>query len=389
MSRENYLERMKKEYFAFLDGENIIDLRKIGHFVGVEFPTNKSKGNLIEAIINVELGLTPTAPKSNRGAPIKEKNLDLDENLLKRLEDLRLACCNFGIIVNPNKPKAPLVDDPYKITFNSPDFEDEGEYYQRRQEIGQLQIYNGAHFLFPLDGNRNVRLEDLVLVNLPLIEKSKAVCGDVLCCHVREKGNISYATEILSINGLVLPVNRFSFDEEPYTYPRKKISFCESGETHSLTEKFLDVVTPVGYGQRLLATAPSQMKRKEFLSSVVKSLYRKNSVKLFVFLCETSQERIDDYKKALSEDQLVATSYDATAEDTVFAADFILNRAKRAAESGQKVCLVVDSLDYLARAHNRTVEACKSKELSFGLSLATVQYIKNYFASARAFQQFG
>ena len=96
-----------------------------------------------------------------------------------------------------------------------------------------------------------------------------------------------------------------------------------------------------------------------------------------------------DYKKALSEDQLVATSYDATAEDTVFAADFILNRAKRAAESGQKVCLVVDSLDYLARAHNRTVEACKSKELSFGLSLATVQYIKNYFASARAFQQFG
>ena len=389
MSREEFIVQMKNEYFAFLNDENIIELRKIGHYVGVLHPTKKHKEQLIEEIVNVELGFSPYAEKGNRGAPIKAKNLDLVERVVLKIDELRRKSINLGLINPPDDEAVKRINETAgMIAVASPDFQDDGDYYSRKQVIGQLELYKGAYFLFPLDGKASVNIEELILVSLPLVEKTKVVCGDILCCHVRKKGTLLFASEILSVNNLTPPIERFCFDSEPIEFPSRKISFCSHSGNHSKTERFLDTITPVGYGQRVLAIAPNKAKRSEFLSSVVKSLL-KNSIKPFVFLCETSEERIAEYKKVLPEEQLVATAYGDGAEQTVFAADFILNRVKRAAETGQDVCLVVDSLDLLARAHNRTVAACKSNELSFGLSVATLEYVKKYLATARAFQAQG
>jgi transcription termination factor Rho len=108
-----------------------------------------------------------------------------------------------------------------------------------------------------------------------------------------------------------------------------------------------------------------------------------------VLLVGQSPELIADYQRFMLKGDLVATTYEDEAERHVFAAEFLFKRAKRMAEMGWEVVLVVDSLTQVAKAYNETDFSLGGKVLPCGLESKTMHYIKKYFGAGRCFNGFG
>lgn len=374
---------------GFLEGFGIQTLRSYAREIGVVNPTKeKNKAQLIEEIIKILTGeVTPRAP-SKCGAPVK--NSFVDPQVQAGIEVLRQRFLdgNEGDgydfkarLNNLQKEKVYLtVEDP-----NAQELETNGV---RNILKGQLETLNNVFMLLPLDCSES---GDRIIVSADMVRALDLREGDVITCYARKQNSYLVATEILTVNELVVgSFTRGRFQEDTACYPQKRVAFGNENAKTSLIGKCLQWLVPMGRGDRGLIVSPLKAGKSTILQEIARTAEKvNNSMRLMTLLVDQSPENVGGYRKVTNGENFLYTTYEDEPEKQVFVAEFILKRAKRYAECGIDVLLLVDSFNGLARAFNDTEASAGGKVLTAGLESKTLQYLKRYFGSARCFEKGG
>ena len=161
-------------------------------------------------------------------------------------------------------------------------------------------------------------------------------------------------------------------------------------DSQSAIAKILDYTLPIGCGHRCVIASAPKAGKSSVLRDLAKTLYKQDRKRfIFTLLIDQSLELISSYQQFVPKGDLVATSFEDDAEKHVFAAEFLLKRAKRYAEHGREVILLVDSLSKIAKAYNEIEDSAGGKTLPCGLETKTLHYLKKYFGAARSFASGG
>ena len=381
---EDKIQGFKNACRERLDAFSLMQLRSYGRSIGVDVPTKKKKDELIAEIIAVLLGEVAPIERSKRGAPVKDERVDPE--IGQAVAKLRYVW--FAGIEPPvhltyfeSQVRTPLV---VHASDNSMTYE---QYYEQEIYAGQLEIIDDVPCLVDKGGDLS---KERLLVSVELIRQYGLREGDIITCHAFEKMGVRAAKNILSVNRVHPGTEkRFIFDDEPVVEPNKKISFTENKPVNDAA-KYMDFLFPIAYGQRCLVASAPKAGKSRYLCDLAKTISAEHRDRLLLaLLVGQSPERIAEYRSFVKKGNLVATSYEDEAERHVFAAEFLFKRAKRMAEMGWEVVLVVDSLSQVAKAYNETDFSLGGKLLPCGLESKTLHYIKKYFGAARCFPEHG
>ena len=194
--------------------------------------------------------------------------------------------------------------------------------------------------------------------------------------------------EIRSINenDPTTAARRAEFNSLPASYPERKLTL-ETGRPArggaELIRRAIDLIAPIGYGQRALIVAPARAGKTTLLHGITEGVALNHpNASLIILLVD---ERPEEVSEAISwgVGEVVASSFDQPAERHVEVTEMVLERARRLVEIGKDVVIVLDSLTRMARAHN-TAERGTGRTLSGGLDATAMAKPKAFFGSARA-----
>ncbi len=201
------------------------------------------------------------------------------------------------------------------------------------------------------------------------------------------RGRISVA-EIVSINGAepVPDLRRPDFQTLTASYPERRLTL-ETGRPAKagpeLTRRAIDLIAPIGYGQRALIVAPARAGKTMLMHAITEGIAINHpEATLLILLVD---ERPEEVSEAISwgVGEVVASSFDQPAKRHVEVVEMVLERARRLVELGKDVVIVLDSLTRMARAFN-TAERGTGRTLSGGLDTSAMARPKAFFGSARA-----
>jgi transcription termination factor Rho len=212
--------------------------------------------------------------------------------------------------------------------------------------------------------------------------------GDALVARTGRdhRGRLSVA-EIVSINGEEpnADARRPDFQTLTASYPERRLTL-ETGRPAKggpeLTRRAIDLIAPIGYGQRALIVAPARAGKTMLMHAITEGIAINHpEATLFILLVD---ERPEEVSEAISwgVGEVVASSFDQPAKRHVEVVEMVLERARRLVEQGKDVVIVLDSLTRMARAFN-TAERGTGRTLSGGLDTSAMARPKAFFGSAR------
>jgi transcription termination factor Rho len=202
-----------------------------------------------------------------------------------------------------------------------------------------------------------------------------------------QRGRLT-AIEVRAINEAdpASATRRPEFNSLPASYPERKLTL-ETGRPArggaELIRRAIDLIAPIGYGQRALIVAPARAGKTTLLHGITEGVAINHpNASLIILLVD---ERPEEVSEAISwgVGEVVASSFDQPAERHVEVTEMVLERARRLVEIGKDVVIVLDSLTRMARAHN-TAERGTGRTLSGGLDATAMAKPKAFFGSARA-----
>jgi transcription termination factor Rho len=173
------------------------------------------------------------------------------------------------------------------------------------------------------------------------------------------------------------------FEElEPY-YPLKRILLEVPGsESKDISMRLVDIVTPIGFGQRGLIVAPPRTGKTVLLQNIANAVSDNfPEVKLIILLVDERPEEVTDFKRH-TRGEVVSSTFDETPESHVHCAEMVVERARRLVEAGEHIVILLDSITRLARAYN-ALTGNSGKIMSGGLEATALQKPKRFFGSAR------
>jgi transcription termination factor Rho len=202
-----------------------------------------------------------------------------------------------------------------------------------------------------------------------------------------QRGRLAVA-EVTAVNGGEPTglLRRPDFSSLIASYPERKLTL-ETGQSPKispeLTRRAIDLIAPIGYGQRALIVAPARAGKTMLLQAITEGVAINHpDATLLVLLVDERPEEVSEMI-SWGRGEVVASSFDQPAERHVDVADMTLERARRLVESGKDVVIVLDSITRLARAHN-TAERGTGRTLSGGLDATAMAKPKAFFGSARS-----
>jgi transcription termination factor Rho len=213
--------------------------------------------------------------------------------------------------------------------------------------------------------------------------------GDEIAGTVRPpaKGKGPSLDTITTINGKAPDDlrNRPEFNRLTATHPNEQLKLERNGSTGAqpdYTNRVIDLLCPLGKGQRALVVAPAKAGKTMVLQSIALGVSTNYpAAELFIMLVDERPEEVFEMEAA-GVGEVIASSFDNPAQQHVTLAELTLERARRRVELGQDVVLIVDSLTRLARAYN-TVEKGTGRTLSGGLDAQSLEKPKRFLGSAR------
>ncbi|MGI9496907.1 MAG: transcription termination factor Rho [Mariniblastus sp.] len=256
--------------------------------------------------------------------------------------------------------------------------------------IGLLELHpNGYGFLRSAENNYSRERSD-PFVPGTMIEKYELRAGVMIKGMVqparRQQG--PRLRELLEVDGLepdaYLEVK--SFDK---LTPINPVSWyqLETGPM-PLTTRVMDLLTPLGKGQRALIVAPPRSGKTIMLQHIAHGIAENHpNSKLMVLLIDERPEEVTDMKRNVN-GEVIASSLDEDIESHVRLSQLVIQRCKRLAEAGQDVFLLMDSITRLARAFNKWV-GNTGRTMSGGVDIKAMDIPKKLFSSARAFEEGG
>ncbi len=177
--------------------------------------------------------------------------------------------------------------------------------------------------------------------------------------------------------------NVMPFEELVPYYPLKRI-LLESEEIHpkDVSMRAVDILTPIGFGQRGLIVAPPRTGKTVLLQNIANSISANSpEVKLILLLIDERPEEVTDFKRH-TKGEVVSSTFDETPESHIHCAEMVIEICRRRVEQGEHVVILLDSITRLARAYN-ALSGNGGKTMSGGLESNALQKPKRFFGSAR------
>jgi transcription termination factor Rho len=170
------------------------------------------------------------------------------------------------------------------------------------------------------------------------------------------------------------------FDNLTPYYPDRKIKLEHAPTDY--TTRAMDLVTPIGMGQRGMIVAPPRTGKTMLLQAIAKAIVKNHpDIKLIVLLIDERPEEVTDWQRQVNA-EIISSTFDEPPQRHVQVADMVNERAKRLVEHNKDVVILLDSITRLARAHNAIIPA-SGKVLSGGLDANALQRPKRFFGAAR------
>ncbi len=171
------------------------------------------------------------------------------------------------------------------------------------------------------------------------------------------------------------------FEELTPYYPLKRI-WLEMPGQKDVSMRMVDIVTPVGFGQRGLIVAPPRTGKTILLQNIANSVAANSpEARLIILLVDERPEEVTDFRRHCK-GEVVSSTFDETPESHVHCAEMVIEKARRLVEQGEHVIILLDSITRLARAYN-ALASNSGKIMSGGLEATALQKPKRFFGSAR------
>jgi transcription termination factor Rho len=255
---------------------------------------------------------------------------------------------------------------------------------------GILEVMDGGHG-FLLAEKDNYRLKSQCpFVPSSLVKTFGLKTGQSVTGFVRAKMNESSCPVIVQIEEVMNGVPREASRVIPFTelipyYPLERI-YLETNpdvEWDNVSMRVVDLVCPVGFGQRGLIVAPPRTGKTVLQQGIARALRINNpKTHLIVLLVDERPEEVTDFRRQVPDAEVIASTFDESAESHVHAAEIVIEKARRMVEHEQDVVILLDSITRLARAYNTTMPN-SGKILSGGVEATALQRPKRFFGSAR------
>ncbi len=236
-----------------------------------------------------------------------------------------------------------------------------------------------------LDGNSDI------YVSPAMIRKYFLKTGDMISGYAvkREGEKFEALVYIKSVNDERpdLIRNRKPFESLTPIYPQEKLRLETDRKNYAM--RLIDIIAPVGKGQRGLIVAPPKAGKTTILKHIAKSVMKNNKdIHLIVLLIDERPEEVTDMIHSIDGAEVVYSTFDMPPENHAKVAELVLERAQRLVEHGKDVVLLLDSITRLARAYNITGQAT-GRSLSGGLDAGALYKPKKFFGAARNIENGG
>ncbi len=314
-----------------------------------------------------------------RNAAPTEPTLSREELAAMKVAELREKAKEFEIETT-GKKKAELVEEIYTTAAKAEGF---------RDIKGILQIRPDSSGIIHAHGY--MKSSDDAFVPAYLIRSARLRTGDVIEGSLRpSRGGDKRAglAKITTVNGLdpEQARNRPKFGDLTPVYPNEPLRM-EHGKD-SITGRAIDIVSPIGKGQRGLIVSPPKAGKTTILKKICQSISINNpEVHLICLLVDERPEEVTDMQRSIK-GEVVASTFDMPAENHTRVAELVIERAKRIVELGGDVVVVLDSITRLARAYNLAAPA-SGRILSGGVDSAALYPPKRFLGAARNIENGG
>ena len=258
---------------------------------------------------------------------------------------------------------------------------------------GLLEIVSEGGFGFLRSANYLPGEED-VYVSPSQIRRFRLRTGDLVTGVKRlrgEKERYSALLYVNTVNGVrAAELRRANFEEMTPIFPSERIPLSEGAES-TLSLRVIDLIAPIGKGQRGLIVAPPKAGKTTLLKEIAKAVRRaRPEIHLIVLLIDERPEEVTDIKEYIAdpEVEVIYSTFDREPEQHRRVAEMAIERARRITEQHRDVMILLDSITRLARAYNLTVTP-SGRTLSGGLDPASLYMPKRFFGAARNMREGG
>lgn len=285
---------------------------------------------------------------------------------------------------------------------SSPSVEDEGERKTKDKEkvrkdlpstTGHLEVMPDGYGFLRSEGDQGEKKD--YYMPAAHIKRFSLKSGDIVSGvvgDIRERDKYAPIIYINTVNG-TSPIeysNRSDFDDLTPIYANER--FRLEQDQGDVANRIIDLVAPIGKGQRGLIVSPPKAGKTTLLKSIAHAIENKYpEVFLFILLIDERPEEVTDFERSVNVNrspddpirtEVIASTFDKMAQNHIETAEKLLDRTKRLVESGQDVFILLDSLTRLSRAYNITTTP-SGRTLSGGLDPVALYPPKAFFGAAR------
>ena len=241
-----------------------------------------------------------------------------------------------------------------------------------------------------LRGENYLSSDKDVYISMVQIRRFKLDNGDIIkgISRYREGEKFPSLIFVGEVNGEhpEKAMKRKRFDELIPIYPNEKLKL--ETKPNDYTTRIIDLISPIGKGQRGMIVAPPKVGKTTLLKKVANSISLNNpEVELIVLLIDERPEEVTDMKRSIK-GQVIHSTFDELPEHHVKVAEMVLERAKRLVEQEKDVVILLDSITRLTRAYNLVIPS-SGRTLSGGIDPAALHKPKKFFGAARNIENGG
>ena len=318
-------------------------------------------------------------PRRGSGQREMQPSVNKEELAKLKVADLRAKAAELGVDAAGLK-KAELVDAVYEASVKAEGF---------IEVSGILDILADGYGFLRTQGY--LPSENDCYVGLSTIRRNGLRKGDLVCGQTRPaRENEKYAAiqKIISVNGT--PVEelgaRVKFADLTPIYPDECLRM-EHGKS-AVTARVIDLVSPIGKGQRGLIVSPPKAGKTTILKDIASAITANNpEVHLMCLLVDERPEEVTDMQRSIK-GEVISSTFDMPTENHIAVSELVIERAKRLVECGKDVVILLDSITRLARAYN-LAQPASGRILSGGVDSTALYPPKRFLGAARNIENGG
>ncbi len=367
-------------YEDILTGKKLVELREIATTCGIKNISVMKKADLIKAIVD-------WAEEGNKDETQAKPSVEPRKLTAEEYAAIKNSSA-FSASEEEENIYADIAMDSEEETFNVEKAETSlGD----RPEVEGILELSDQGFGFLRFSNFLTSDKD-VYVSPSQVRRFNLKTGDkIRGISRRPKENERFGA-LLYVNAVNgddpgVAIRRPDFDSLTPVFPYERISL--EGRDRDSSMRLIDLVAPIGKGQRGLIVAPPKAGKTALLKKVANAIETKYpDMELIVLLVDERPEEVTDMKRSLTSGEVIYSTFDERAEHHAKVAEMVLARAQRLVEHGKDVVILLDSITRLARAYNLVVPA-SGRTLSGGIDPGALYKPKKFFGAARKMEEGG